>query len=109
MILHKAPDENAPSVADACLSLCVACMPVEVVERCHTGAPSIEVCRSEASTSQAQERIPRILVGHSLGCAAMVTSFIKDLTNVDGLVLVAPAIIASPLRHRAQLLRREVR
>lgn len=60
---------------------------------------------ARAETSEAL----RVLVGHSLGCAAIAASFIADPMGVDGIVLVAPAIMANPFKHRAQLVHREVR
>lgn len=76
---------------------------------CHTGGHGHDGRGAESSTTDAKQRVPKILVGHSLGCVAMVTSFIENPEDVDGLVLVAPAIMASPFKRRAQLLRREVR
>jgi pimeloyl-ACP methyl ester carboxylesterase len=48
-------------------------------------------------------RTKRILVAHSLGCAGVAESFVADPTGIDGIVLVAPAIMANPFTHRVKL------
>ena len=53
--------------------------------------------------------VKRILVGHSLGCAGIATSFVNDPQGVDGIVLVSPAIMANPFTHRVKLETRSVR
>jgi pimeloyl-ACP methyl ester carboxylesterase len=50
-----------------------------------------------------------ILVGHSLGCAAIATSLVADPDGIDGIVLVSPAIMVSPFAHRAHLASRTIR
>ena len=59
--------------------------------------------------AKSSETGPRVLVGHSLGCAAIAESVAADAEGVDAIVLVAPAIMANPFKHRAQLSSRSIR
>ena len=52
--------------------------------------------------------VKRVLVGHSLGCAGIATSFCEDAQGIDGIILVAPAIMANPF-ERVDLDTRAVR
>lgn len=53
-------------------------------------------------------RRPVVLVGHSLGAAGLASSFVHNPEGVDGIVLVAPAIIVSPFSVSPKLRSRKI-
>ncbi|KAK9835008.1 hypothetical protein WJX81_003847 [Elliptochloris bilobata] len=53
-----------------------------------------------AAAGERQQRVLRVLVGHSLGAAGAAAEAIANPEGLAGLVLVAPAILAAPLGKR---------
>eukprot|EP00892_Ulva_mutabilis_P009595 jgi/Ulvmu1/7007/UM033_0065.1 len=71
-------------------------------------ATGVHSSSGAAVAAAGARRRPVVLVGHSLGAAGVASSFVQDPTGVDGLVLVAPAIMVSPFSVTPKLRSRQV-
>lgn len=63
---------------------------------------------SDTTSTQRASRPPVVLVGHSLGAAGVASSFVHNPEGVDGVVLVAPAIMVSPFSVSPKLRSRKI-